>query len=263
MNATDDRPSGAVAWMTGAASGIGRATARRWADAPGPVVILDLPDADTSWTEGDERFTVVPGDVRDEAANEECVRRAELLGGLGAVFLNAGVPVSGTIESVDLERFDLAMDVNVRAVVIGLRAAAPVLRRRGSGSIVVTASVSGLGGEYQRWPYNTAKGAVINLVKAVAQDLGPDGVRVNAVCPGPVLTGMTESLADADPDRFQALQDTIPLGRWGAADEVAAVVEFLLDDASSFVSGAIVPVDGGSSAAVNQDLRAWRRERGR
>ena len=130
------------------------------------------------------------------------------------------------------------------------RAALPALRRSASPAIAVTASVSGLGGDPGLWAYNAAKGGVINFVRSAALELGREGIRINAVCPGPIHTGMTGALRQSP--AHEALRRHIPLGRWGEADEVASVLVFLCSPAASFVNGAVVPVDGGVSASSAQ-----------
>jgi len=103
------------------------------------------------------------------------------------------------------------------------------------------------------WPYNAAKGGVVNLVRAVSIDLAQHGIRVNAVCPGPIKTGMTAAINEIDEIR-EGLRSHIPLGRWGEAKEVASVINFLVSDEASFVNGAVIPVDGGVTANTGQFL---------
>ena len=146
------------------------------------------------------------------------------------------------------------MHVNVRGVVMGMQAVLPSMLARGSGAIVVTASVSGLGGDPGMWAYNTSKAAVINLVRATAIDVAARGVRVNAVCPGPTHSGMTEPVRESRPEWYAGLRSHVPMQRWGEAAEIAAVIAFLASPAASFVTGVAIPVDGGVTAGTGQFL---------
>jgi NAD(P)-dependent dehydrogenase (short-subunit alcohol dehydrogenase family) len=243
--------SGRVAIVTGAGSGIGLAAAKRILALGGRVVAVDLEEKGLASLGGGGSVRQIPGDVTLEATNAAAVAAAQELGGLNALILNAGLPAQGAIDQLDMATFDRVIAVNLRAVVLGVRAALPALRKADGPAIAVTASVSGLGGDPGLWAYNTAKGGVVNFVRSAALELGKQGIRVNAVCPGPTHTGMTTGIQQV-PAVHEELRRHVPLGRWGEAEEIAAVLVFLTSPAASFVNGAIVPVDGGVFAGTAQ-----------
>ncbi|HJM21827.1 MAG TPA: SDR family NAD(P)-dependent oxidoreductase [Acidimicrobiales bacterium] len=251
---------GKVIAVTGAGSGIGKAAVKHLADDGASVVAVDLTESSLEWTNDFESVVSLAGDVTDPSVNDHMVALAvDNFGGLNAAVLNAGVVAQGDIVRGSMSDYDRVMDVNVRGVVLGLKSVVAVMASTG-GSIVVTGSVSGLGGDSGLWAYNASKGAVVNLARSAALDLGHLNVRVNAVCPGPIHTGLTEDTRGTE--MGDAMEARLPLGRFGEPEEVAAVIAFLTSAQSSFVTGAAIPVDGGVTAGTGQWATYGGRKRG-
>ena len=249
---------GKVALITGAGGGIGRATAERLASEGAALLLADVAEpalaesADAARKAG-ARVVAVAADVTRLEDFEALVARAEReLGGLDLLVNNAGIEgVVAPIESYPLDVFDRVLAVNVRGVFLGMRAAAPALRRRGGGAIVNLASVAGVTGDPNLSAYIASKHAVIGLTRSGALAFGKDGVRVNAVAPSPVETRMMRSLEAGmgGPQGAEAVKklvaERIPLGRYAEPAEVAALIAFLGSDEARFITGSIYTIDGG------------------
>jgi NAD(P)-dependent dehydrogenase (short-subunit alcohol dehydrogenase family) len=248
-----------VALVTGAGSGIGRATAELFVERGYKVVGLDLAEDSMSWMKQHPRaeaLVALAGDVSTEEANVAAVVTAiEAFGQLDVSILNAGI-ANGLHwdDPAAMERFERVMAVNVTGVVHGINQASKVMIPRKKGAILVTASTSGLRGDPGNFAYNASKAAVINIVRAAACDFGVHQVRVNAVAPGPVETGITAGL-NSVPEVKEAMARRIPLRRWGQPRELAEAFYFLASPAASFITGTTLMCDGGISAhAAHFDL---------
>jgi NAD(P)-dependent dehydrogenase (short-subunit alcohol dehydrogenase family) len=252
------RYGGKVALITGAGGGIGRATAERLAGEGAALLLADVAEPARQERAGaarkaGARVVAAAADVTRPEDFEALAARAEReLGGLDLLVNNAGIEgVVAPIESYPLDVFDRVLAVNVRGVFLGMRAAAPALRRRGGGAIVNLASVAGVTGDPNLSAYVASKHAVIGLTRSGALAFGKDGVRVNAVAPSPVETRMMRSLEAGlgGPQGAEAVKklvaERIPLGRDAEPAEVAALIAFLGSDEARFITGSIYTIDGG------------------
>ena len=253
------RLSGRVALVTGGARGIGLATARAFLREGARVVVADR-DAGA----GEEAVVqlaaaapadavrFVDADVARSEDNARMVREAEeAFGALHVLFLNAGISEAADddAESTEEEVFDRTIAVNLKGVFLGCKHGIPALRRAGGGSVIATASfVAVMGAATPQLAYTASKGGVLALARELAVVHAREGIRVNALCPGPLRTELLMKYLDTEAKRQRRLVH-VPLGRFGEAEEIAEAVVFLASDESSYVTGSTFLVDGGITAA--------------
>lgn len=249
-----DRLADKVALITGAAGGIGAAAAALFAAEGAKVVIVDVAEAGILAVAdrlGDAAVGVA-ADISKPGAMDDAVRLAQdRFGGLDIAVLNAGIfgdlePLADYPEST----FDRVMDVNLKGVWHGVRAAIPAMRARGKGSIVINSSTTGLSGYYSASAYSISKHGVIGIMRNAAIELAKENIRVNSVHPGFVETGMMDHVhSGANPDAPEAVQDAfaqaIPMGRYAQPVEIAQLMLFLGSDEASYCTGGCYVADGG------------------
>jgi NAD(P)-dependent dehydrogenase (short-subunit alcohol dehydrogenase family) len=240
--------TGKVTLITGATAGIGMATARFFAER-GAKLLLTGRNAEAGEALAyDLGAKFLPTDVTDKDAPAKLIDWAEQTHGrLDVLVNNAGILFQGDSQTCSDEQWDLTLAVNVTAVFRLSRAAVVVMARQGGGTIVNVASDWGLVAATQAVAYGTSKGAIIQLTRSMAADHARQGIRVNAVCPGDTDTAMLRHEA-ASEARLLEMAEAIPLGRLGQPRDVAAAIAFLASDDASFITGAMLPVDGGNSA---------------
>lgn len=249
-----------VVIVTGAAGHIGRAAVLRFAAEGAAVVAVDLEDeglaetVEAVETSGGTAHAI-RADVTRSGEVEAYVQVAvDRFGGVDVLFNNAGIEgVVSPLEEYPEVAFDNVMDVNVKGVWLGMRHVAGAMRARGGGAIVNTSSGAGLRGTPELIAYGASKHAVIGLTRTAAIELAPAGIRVNAVCPGPIDSRLLEAIAvgkfPEDPDLFlKRCDERIPMSRRGRPAEVVALVTFLASDEASYISGGWHTVDGGWAA---------------
>jgi NAD(P)-dependent dehydrogenase (short-subunit alcohol dehydrogenase family) len=242
------RVAGKVALVTGGASGMGASHVRALARCGATVALTDI-TADTGAQLADElraagsEVSYHRHDVTDAAAWQRVVADVErAYGPINILVNNAGVQMRSVGIDADDREWDAVTAVNQRGVFLGMRAIIPVMIAGGGGSIINIASVAALVGLRGSIPYQASKAAVLGLTRGAAVSYGRNNIRVNAICPGLVITRMTDSASAA---AVVAMQTQIPLGRDGRPEEISAAVVFLASDESSYITGIALPVDGG------------------
>jgi NAD(P)-dependent dehydrogenase (short-subunit alcohol dehydrogenase family) len=247
------RLAGKVAVITGGASGIGFATAQRLRAEGATVVIGDMDEAAGQKAAAEVEGLFIKVNVTDEAEVDNLFDlTAKTYGSVDIAFNNAGIspPDDDSIETTELPAWQKVQDVNLKSVYLCSRAALRHMTTQGSGSIINTASfVAVLGSATSQISYTASKGGVLAMSRELGVQFARQGIRVNALCPGPVNTPLLQELFAKDQERAQRRLVHIPVGRFAHAEELAAAVAFLASDDASFITGSTFLVDGGISAA--------------
>lgn len=240
-----------VAVITGGASGMGAATARILAGEGCKVMIADLNDnlgSQIISELGIERASYTPCDVSNiEEVNNLISQTIEKYGKIDILFNNAGIGGYGKTPELPPEEWRRVLEVDLFSIFYTCRAVIPHMQRQGCGVIINNASISGLGGDFGMGNYNAAKGGIVNYTRSLAMDHAAENIRVNAVCPGGVDTPLFSGIK-ANQDLLNAFISVIPMGRLAQPEEIAEVVAFLASEAAGYITGAVIPIDGGITA---------------
>ena len=235
-----------VCVITGAASGIGATSARLFAEEGARVVGVDV-------SSGSEGELALEADVTDEEQVRELYDRVRKdLGQIDVLFNNAGINPNDdtTVTETDIDAWQRVQDVNVRGVFLCCKHGIPHLLESGGGSVINTASfVAVMGAAVSQISYTASKGAVLSMSRELGVEFADRGVRVNALCPGPINTPLLQELFADDPDKAAKRKVHLPMGRFGEPEEIAKAAAFLASDDSSYITASTFMVDGGLSGA--------------
>jgi NAD(P)-dependent dehydrogenase (short-subunit alcohol dehydrogenase family) len=242
-----------VAVITGGASGIGLATAKRMASEGATVVVVDMNDEAGEAAAREVSGKYVHADVTSPDDNERMYAETfEAYGSVDIAFHNAGIspPDDDSILETGMDAWRRVQEVNLTSVYLGCKAVIPYMQRQGKGSIINTASfVATMGAATSQISYTASKGGVLAMTRELGVQFAREGIRVNAISPGPVATPLLIELFAKDPERAQRRLVHVPMGRFGEPEEIAAAVAFLASDDSSFMTASNFLVDGGISGA--------------
>ncbi|MEM9565855.1 MAG: SDR family NAD(P)-dependent oxidoreductase [Actinomycetota bacterium] len=250
----DDR----IAVVTGASRGIGESTARALDRAGARVVLSGRTVDDLERVAADlvNEPVILPSDLSEPGAGNELAERVlAAVGGVDVVVNNAGIPMRRTPDQLTEADLDLVLAINVRSLLMLTLGLGPSLIERGKGSVINISSVAGLRGPIGRVAYAGTKAAVDGMTRALAADWGPQGVRVNSICPGLIATAIWEESRRTVPGLSESLANQIPLKRWGDGADIADVALFLASDASRYLTGETIAVDGGLTRLSTETVR--------
>ena len=240
--------TGKIAVVTGASRGIGEARARTLASSGAQVVLTGRTVSDLERVASDleNNPVVIESDLAPAQAGSILAEQVlESVGGVDILVNNAGIPMRRTPDALTEDDFDLVFSINVRSLLMLTLGLGPSMASRGGGSVINISSIASLRGPLGRVAYAGTKGAVDAMTRALAADWGNDGIRVNAICPGLIATAIWEDNRNNIPGLIEQLEEQIALKRWGYGDDIADVVLFFASDASRYVTGEVIAVDGG------------------